>query len=204
MIMAEDSKAIQSMPPFPALKWNGSFWRGRIKLGSWQGFQARLGAYAGQNSSSPSDGTVRVSVTAPGHVDEQPPSAPQAKAVQFLLDNEEAIRNSLVAAIFEEYPTIRERLLGFADESDLPAITQPDDLKGLIGLSTIHVLQVVKDDAAYLGFEFGCSWDDEHGLGMMTHQGRIVELPDMGIGKVTEADLASEEWLAEEDAETSS
>jgi hypothetical protein len=70
----------------------------------------------------------------------------------------------------------------------------------LVGLGVIHILPVALDDVAYTGFEFGCNWDEEHGLGVMMHQSRIVEFPEHGIGKVNGADLASEEWLAEEDA----
>jgi hypothetical protein len=193
------------MPPFPPLRWDGHFWKGRVVLGSWRGFQSRLGAYGAISSTTESDGTARLSVPPPAGVAERPPSAEQANALRYLLDHEEAIRDALVAAILEEYPVIRDRLLGqgFVDESDMPALERPRQLKSHIGLSTVHVLPVVKDDAAYLGFEFGCTWDDEHGLGVMTHQGRIVDLPHLGIGKVSGGDLASEEWMAEEDARSS-
>jgi hypothetical protein len=123
--------------------------------------------------------------------------------LRYLLENDEAVRDRLLAAIFEEYPRLREKLLRdeFCDESEMPVLNRPEQLKAYLGLSTVHVLQVVKEDAAYVGFEFGCTWDEEHGLGIMTHQGRIVEYPDMGIGKVSGGDLASEDWLAEADLE---
>jgi hypothetical protein len=164
-----------------------------------------LGPYGASSSTQESDGTARLSVPPPAGVAERSPSAEQAHAFRYLLEHEEAIRDALVAAIFEAYPVIRGRLRGqgFVDESDMPALERPEQLKSHIGLSTVHVLPVVKDDAAYLGFEFGCTWDDEHGLGVMTHQGRIVELPHLGIGKVSGGDLASEEWMAEEDARSS-
>ena len=173
-------------------------------LSSWRGFQCRLGAYASQSAANESDGTIRVSVEPPGDVAERPPSAEQVNAFRYLLEHEDAIREALVTAIFEEYPVIRKRLLegGFIDESEMPALERAEQLKAHIGLSTVHVLRVVKDDAAYVGFEFGCTWDEEHGLGIMMHQGRIVSLRDMGLGKVNGADLASEDWVAEVDAES--
>jgi hypothetical protein len=169
-------------------------------LCSWRGFQSRLGAYAASSSIKESDGTARLSVPPPAGVAERPPLAEQADAFRYLLEHEEAIRDALVAAIFEEYPVIRARLLGqgFINEVDMPALQRPEQLKSHIGLSTVHVLPIVKDDAAYIGFEFGCTWDEEHGLGVMTHQGRLVELPHLGISKVNGGDLASEEWMAEE------
>jgi hypothetical protein len=174
-------------------------------LGSWRGFRARLGAYAAKSAAKESDGTARLSVAPPRGVAGRPPSAEQASAFRHLLEQQEAIRDALVAAIFEEYPATRQRLLGggFVDESDLPNLERPEQLGSHVGLSTVHVLPVMKDGAAYVGFEFGCTWDEEHGLGVMTHQGRIVEFPDMGIGKVNGADFASEDWVAEEDARAS-
>lgn len=202
--MAESPKPALHMPPFPPLKWNGYFWRGRIVLGSWQGFQCRLGAYASQSSANESDGTARLSVEAPGGVAERPPSPEQANALRYLLEHEDTIRDTVVAAIFEEYPRIRKRLVdSFFDESELPVLEQPEQLKAHLGLSTVHVLRVVHSGAAYVGLEFGCTWDEEHGLGVMLHQGRPVHIPHMGIGKVNQADLASEDWMAEEDARSS-
>ena len=203
--MADSSKPPLSMPPFPPLRWDGYFWAGRVVLNAWRGFQSRLGAYAARSSTKESDGTAQLSVAPPAGVAERPPSAEQTNAFRYLLEHEEAIRDALLSAIFEEYPAIRERLLGdgLVDESDLPALERAEQLKSHIGLSIVHVLPVVKHGAAYVGFEFGCTWDDEHGLGVMTHQGRIVELPDMGIGKVSGADIASEGWMAEEDARSS-
>ncbi len=197
--MAEGPVPALDMPPFPPLKWDGYFWTGRVVLSSWRGYQSRLGAYAARSSAKESDGTVRLSVSPPGGA-RQPHSAEQANAWRYLLEHEEAVRDALVAAIFEEYPAIRERLL---DEAELPALERPDQLRSHVGLSTVHVLPVARDGAAYVGFEFGCSWDDEHGLGIMTHQGRLVELPHLGLGKVSGADLASEEWVAEEDVSSS-
>lgn len=189
------------VPPFPRLTWDEFFWTGEIVLDSWRGFQCRQGPYTSQSSAEESDGTTGLSVQPPGGVAEQPPSAEQATALRHLLENERAICDAIVNAIFEEYPALRARLVqnGFADESEMPVIERPEQLRDHIGLGVVHVLKVVRDDAAYIGFEFGCTWDEEHGLGVMTHQGRLVELPDMGMGKVMEASLASEEWVADED-----
>jgi hypothetical protein len=203
--MAESSKPALNVAPFPPLRWDDYFWTGRVGLSSWRGFQCRLGAYGAKSSTEASDGKACLSVAPPEGVAERPPAAEQGNAFRYLLEHQEALRDALVAAIFEEYPVIREHLLGdgFVDESEMPALERSEQLKSHIGLSTVHVLGVVKNNAAYVGFEFGCTWDDEHGLGIMTHQGRIVELPHMGIGKVSGADLASEDWMAEEDAQSS-
>jgi hypothetical protein len=203
--MAENSKPPLELPPFPPLRWKEPFWNGRIVLPSWKGFQCRLGPYGSQTSPNESDGTARLSVVSPEGRAERPPSAEQAKALQYLLENEEAIRDAIVNAIFEEHPAIRKKLQegGFVEEAEMPALKRPEQLKAHLGLSTVYILHVVHQGAAYVGFELGCTWDEEHGLGVMLHQNRIVELPHMGIGKVNGADLASEDWMAEEDAQSS-
>src|SRR5262249_53830675 len=45
------------------------------------------------------------------------------------------------------------------DES-LPEVSHADDLRPLIGLTNVHVLDVFRDGAACIGFEFGCVWDE--------------------------------------------
>lgn len=44
---------------------------------------------------------------------------------------------------------------------------------------------------AYVGYEFRCTWDEEHGMGVMTHKNRVV-----AIGG---ADVSILEWIAESD-----
>jgi hypothetical protein len=178
-------------------------WTGCFVLDSWAGFQSRLGAYASTTSSTASDGTVRLSIAAAdGAVG---PTEVQAAAFEYLLANQAAIRDTLVAAIVEDYPILRANVLagGLVEPADVPELTSPDDLKTRVGLAIVHILTTATDGVAYTGFEFGCTWDDEHGLGVMTHRGRVVEFPENGVGKVNGADLASEEWLAEEDARMS-
>jgi hypothetical protein len=186
--------------PFPPLQRRELHWTGRVTLSSWAGFQSRVGPYGSSTSSAPGDGTVRLSVAAESLA---PPLPEQAAAYEYLLANQEAIRDVLLAAIIEEYPLIRRNVLGGGgiDPADMPEQLSPDDLTSRIGLAVVHVLRVAKDGIAYTGFEFGCTWDEEHGLGMMMHRGRVVEFPENGVGKVNGADLASEEWLAQEDAD---
>ena len=187
-------------PPFPPLRRREFHWTARVVLDSWAGFQSRLGAYASTSSNTASDGTVRLSVAAVDGA--ATPTPEQAAAFEYLLANQNAVRDTLVAAIVEEYPLLRDNVLagGIVDEVEMPELTSPDDLKARVGLAVVHVLQTAKDGVAYTGFEFGCTWDDEHGLGVMMHRNRVIEFPENGVGKVNGADLASEEWLAEEDA----
>jgi hypothetical protein len=118
------------------------------------------------------------------------------------LDHQAEVRDAVLQAIFDAYPAMRARYpygRALAAE-EMPPIDRPEQLRALLGLSVVHVLKAAKGGAAYVGFEFGCTWEEEHGLGVMTHRGRVVEIPLMGGAKVGHADVSFEEWIAEEDA----
>ncbi|KFF03578.1 hypothetical protein IW19_21550 [Flavobacterium reichenbachii] len=73
----------------------------------------------------------------------------------------------------------------------MPDVTETKDFANLISPTTVYITSVFKDDLPYIGFLFSCSWDSEHGLGVMTHKDRIVEIGG--------ADTAFLTWIAEED-----
>ncbi len=75
---------------------------------------------------------------------------------------------------------------------------KPDDLAtasgltDLVRISTLHVHPVSRDGIPYVGIEFSCPWDEEHGLGVLLHGTRVVD--------VGGADTAFLLWIAERDA----
>lgn len=76
----------------------------------------------------------------------------------------------------------------------MPDVENITQFKSLIGLSAVHLLHISKEGTAYVGYEFGCTWDDEHGLGVMTHKDRIIEIGG--------ADTSFLTWIAEDDLNT--
>ena len=100
-------------------------------------------------------------------------------------------------ALKDVYPQI-QGLYGYDEEEKskyMPDIIKPEDFKKLIKPNTIIILDVAKDGMSYIGFGFDCEWDEEHGLGVMTHGGKIVEIGDADTGSLT--------WIAEEDLKQS-
>ncbi len=63
-----------------------------------------------------------------------------------------------------------------------------DILPTWAGFAAINVLAVERDSIAYVGFVLECAWEEEHGLGVLTHLDRIATLGD--------ADDADTEWVA--------
>jgi hypothetical protein len=185
-----------TIDPFPPLEWDDFFWSATIRLPAWEGFQCRLGPYASRSSRKKSDGTARLSIGTPFGEKQAPPSPEQAAAYRDLIARQQANRDSILQAVFREYPDFRASYLeGYGlDESDktMPMLGRPEQLRDSIGLSSLLIHRVVRDGVAYVGYEFGCMWEEEHGLGVMMHQDRIV--------RVGHADVGILEWSAEEDA----
>ena len=177
--------------PWPAMRFVEFAWDGKVTLASWKGFQQRQGAYGSRSRQKASDGKVQLRVASPGGENEPvEPSAEQAAAFEFLKTHEGDVAAAVLKGIFVNYNKWRKEWDREVTES-MPAIKDAKGLKKLIGLGTVHVLNVAKRGQAYVGFEFGCEWDDEHGLGVMTHQDRVVS--------VGEADVSFLQWVAEED-----
>jgi hypothetical protein len=144
-------------------------------LPSWAAFQSRGGSY-GARDRKRSGGRVRVSIATP--FDRYaPPHDAQLAAYRWLKEHEPQVAAVVLDAAFRAYPDGRaEWLSHYPDEaSDLPVIASPGDLAAVMGLHDIHILATARDGAAYIGFEFGCNWDDEHGFGVLTHLDRVIE-----------------------------
>ena len=107
------------------------------------------------------------------------PSRAQSDALEFLKQNQEEILTGILAEILKNYLKWQE-IYDYPSETKsdfMPDICTPQELSELLELENIYIL-----GGAKIGFEFSCSWDMEHGLGVMTRKGNV-----MGIG---EADVA--------------
>ena len=171
--------------PFPMLTLEAGGWCGEDVLASWRGFQSRGGAYTSRDRKKPGGGKVKVVVSACGG--RAQPRLEQAAAYGYLKKNEAAVCDAVVGGVYREYEKLRRRY----GRDLMPAIKDKSELRNVMGLGIVHVPSVAKDGQAYVGFECGCDWDAEHGLGVLTHKGRVVQV---GYGEV-----AFEEALAVKD-----
>lgn len=178
------TRPVIDQPPLPRLEWNEYDWAARVTLAEWAGFQTRLGPYDAVSSPDPSDGTTRLRVVVPGTIPTLP-MVEQVAAWGYLRDHGADVRDAILAAVFAKYPAYREEYLDCFDEADedftslaagVPLLGQPDQLRSLMGLGNLFLLDVSSSGVAYVGFEFGCEWASEHGLGVLTHRDRVIEL----------------------------
>ena len=168
--------------------WSRFFWTASVELPSWKGRQ-----YADRGKSETSHGFVEI-VFAPERRDEAPLSEEELSTVSWFIDHEAAISAALLESVLVEYPAMSESY-GF-DEDELREYMPPadsiEDLRALIHLDHVNVHPLAKDGMPYIGFEFACSWDPEHGLGVLMNGERTV--------KIGGADTAILLWIAERDS----
>ena len=168
-------------------------WTATLMLSSWRGFQSRQGGYGTQDRDAPSDGLVKV-VFAPEGRGREPLTESELTSVRWVIDHEASISNALLSSLLKEYPSLQAQY-GYSGEEEtrlMPDIKSVEEFRGLIGLHAVNIHQVEKDGIPYAGFEFGCTWDEEHGLGILMHGTRPVEIGG--------ADTAILLWIAKEDA----
>lgn len=153
---------------FPLLTKQSDTLEGNDKFASWQNFQI-----GNENSSTES---IRVVVNLEDSRDELP-SVAQMNAYKFLKENEVNITQKVIEELFLDYPQIRAVYEGIEPEY-LPEIDQPEDFHRLIKLINVYINSESMDEFSYVGFEFDCLWDIEHGLGVMVHKDKYIGCND--------------------------
>ncbi len=169
------------------------WWGAELRLWSWEGYQSRHGAYGSIDKSGPSDGTVTL-IFAPEGRGLEPLSDQELQLISWFEQNEPMVSDAVKAAIIDWCsPHSADRAARFDFGDDFPDIRTDQDLKENVGLFAVNIHQMGLGGVPYVGYEFGCEWDAEHGLGVLMHGTRVVE--------VGFADTAILLWKAEMDAE---
>ena len=142
------------------------------------------------SSDSLSDGFVTIVLGR----DKSPLTDQERASAQWLLDHEAEVASAVLEGLLAEYPRLQQVYGYEGAERDeyMPEVSSTKDFRQLIGLHNVHVLSLWKEDLPYMGYEFGCIWDDEHGLGVLMHGTRVV--------KVGDAQTAFTLWMAKRDA----
>lgn len=157
------------------LEHDGSYWSGELMLRS---FADLMG---------PKRREILVEIEA-----EELPSPAQQAGIRWLLAEEDAASRAVRKAIVAGYPEQRRR---FGNDVPMPETLDEDALADHVDLRGVTFHEATRGRVPYIGFLFGCTWEDEHGLGLMMHGTRCVELGG--------ADTAILGWIAERDAAAS-
>lgn len=136
-------------------------------------------------------------VFAPEGRDDAPLRDDEVALVEWLVAHQAEAVAAVLDGVFGRYDAIRASYAGaFEPEHEatvFPTVASAEELLDVIEIVAVHVHQIDRGGVPYLGFEFSCPWDVEHGLGVLMHGTRLV---DMGG-----ADTAIMLWVARRDAE---
>ena len=102
------------------------------------------------------------------------PNQAQTDVLEFLKQNQEEILTDILTEILKNYPKLQE-IYDYPDEIKgdfMPDICEPKEFSKLLELQNIYII----GNTAKIGFQFSCSWDLEHGLGVMTQSGNVIKI----------------------------
>jgi hypothetical protein len=164
-----------------SLTLQDEFWWGDTRvLPSWAGYQSRFGPYTSIDKPAPSDGKVKLRF-APDGRGTDPLTTSELKLLSWFETHEPDVSAA-----------VKRSILTWCQPFAAEPVTDEDDLKRHIGLYSVNVHQLL-GDVPYIGYEFGCNWEEEHGLGVMMHGTRLAAIGD--------ADTALHLWVAQKDAD---
>ena len=178
----------------PIFQWNEYFWESQINIPDWAGFQERNGPYGAISSNEPSNGDIKL-VFAPEGRDDAELNSDEMQLINWFISNQKQVLDSIVTTLFSSYPSLKDTYIEECGEEMaefFPEIKSSNEIKKVIGIVTIFIHQVSKDNTPFIGVEIGCNWDEEHGLGLLLHGNKIVEAGG--------ADTAILLWMAERHA----
>lgn len=147
------------MEPFPWLKWDSDCWTG--------GEVDLVSGSAGLTVFPPEDSPALM------------PTEAQREAMTYHLEHGAAIQSAVLAALLPHYESLRPRYASFlGHEADklMPAVQSPLHLLPLVDLRQVYMHPWTKEGAGYVGLLYGCTWDQEHGLGVILVRGRVFEI----------------------------
>jgi hypothetical protein len=122
--------------------------------------------------------------------DRSGPSRRQEEEFLSFLDNRDEICIRVADSIYDFYRASWGSMRAVAkpgaekvyyDEILIPELPDRDGLKNVILLDGVTVIDFPEDNVAFLGFSFECTWDIEHGLGVLVRGGKVVKIADSEI-----------------------
>lgn len=144
-------------------------------LESWRGYMKNY-----RNETRVNDGTVKLDFGGFNVEDKSIDWQPQVNAYHYLMENQEAIRDSIIRTLSEKFEWLKQTYeWDSEDEPDVPVVPPPIDFdfKRFIGPISINFdEEESRNNIAYLQWHFDCEWDPEHGLSVITHEDRVIDL----------------------------
>ena len=158
----------------------------RLTAGEY-GLEGRILLPAWENWHTKEDGRIRLDFGGDRVDGGQELTEGYQTALSYLFADQDAVKAAVLKGILSFLALQERALLGGETEDDpglagLPCPQTAEDLMGEIQLEEIHILPVEREGLCYIGYAFGCRWDQD-GLGVMTHGRRVVRSEERRVGK---------------------
>ena len=112
------------------------------------------------------------------------------RTLQYIADNQTDLQTLIMKIISEDYD---KALKEYGEDEDIPVVKNEEELKELLMPLSVTIHSTVKDGYNYIGYGFDCSWEEEHGLGILTYKDTVIEHGG--------EDHAFLQWMSCQDAE---
>ena len=116
------------------------------------------------------------------------PSEMQLLNLRYLVHMDEALASAILLAVLGDYPRLRQTY-DFLPEGVLPDAVTEAALRRLIRLDSLTIHAIPHASTPYLGADFACVWDEEHGMGVLTYGTEILAL---GTGDISQDRAAAQ------------
>lgn len=105
----------------------------------------------------------------------QGPSPAQERAFAYLQQNKGAVCNAVRKGVFEYYQYLEPNM-------ELASLKSADELTPLLFCGALSLQAASKDDCAFVYFSFECSFDEEHGIGVIVHKNTVINVGSDDVG----------------------
>lgn len=103
------------------------------------------------------------------------PDDPQRAAYRFLMNNQDQVASNILSGLVRGTKYFSSfRGSPVEPHAQRLGLVSVDGIRELVELVDIHFLEQTKDDESYVTAEFGCCWDEEHGISVLIHHGAVV------------------------------
>ncbi|MFV0290280.1 MAG: DUF6985 domain-containing protein [Mangrovibacterium sp.] len=111
------------------------------------------------------------------------PTKKHTNGLKTLVTNQREVLDSMLNALLIKYPKMQEEFDYPINEKKeiMPEITSIEGFSELLSPTTIYIHSKYKDDLPYIGYLFSCTWDSEHGLGILMHNNEVIEIGEGSI-----------------------
>jgi len=163
---------LSPLPPLHYLRPRG--WYSETYLSSWldfypQSYPDHQNIFGGFSFSSQAAPLRRFDEVAP-------PTPAQIAAYQYLVENDERVRDAVLQAMFEQYPQWQQDY--GADKELMPDVTHPMQFKSLVKLWSVSIGSKEMDGFAEVNLGLLPNWDIEHGMGAILIKDHVIAIGD--------------------------